>query len=95
MEVIDIISNHVDKTQNLIVVEFRVLGDDDDVIREENSFIMSLSNLDTLASNICDAVDNSSKLAEVRENQRNTFMSNYQSSAMLKKYSDLYKNLTR
>ena len=67
----------------------------DDVIREENSFIMSLSNLDTLASNICDAVDNSSELAEVRENQTNTFMSNYQSSAMLKKYSDLYKSLTR
>jgi hypothetical protein len=35
MEVIDIISNHVDKTQNLIVVEFRILGDDDDVIRED------------------------------------------------------------
>jgi hypothetical protein len=35
MEVVDIISNHVDKTQNLIVVEFRVLGDDDDVIRED------------------------------------------------------------
>jgi hypothetical protein len=35
MEVVDIISNHVDKTQNLIVVEFRVLGDDDEVIRED------------------------------------------------------------
>jgi hypothetical protein len=35
MEVVDIISHHVDKTQNLIVVEFRILGDDDDVIRED------------------------------------------------------------
>jgi len=35
MEVVDIISHHVDKTQNLIVVEFRVLGDDDDVVRED------------------------------------------------------------
>jgi hypothetical protein len=35
MEVVDIISHHVDKTQNLIVVEFRILGDDDDAIRED------------------------------------------------------------
>lgn len=35
MEVVDIISHHVDKTQNLIVVEFRILGDDEDVVRED------------------------------------------------------------
>lgn len=65
----------------------------EDTIREENSFISSLSDLDTLASNICEAVNNSSELAKVRENQKNIFMISYQSSMMLQKYSDLYENL--
>ena len=35
MEVIDILSHYIDKTQNLIIVEFRMLGDDDDIVRED------------------------------------------------------------
>lgn len=35
MEIIDILSHYIDKTQNLIIVEFRMLGDDDDVVRED------------------------------------------------------------
>ena len=35
MEVIEIISNHIDKVQNLIIVEFRMLGDDDETVRED------------------------------------------------------------
>jgi len=35
MEVIEIISHYIDKTQNLIIVEFKMLGDDDDMIRED------------------------------------------------------------
>ena len=35
MEVVEIISHYIDKTQNLINVEFRVIGDDDDVVRED------------------------------------------------------------
>jgi hypothetical protein len=35
MEVIEIISHYIDKTQNLIIVEFKMLGDDDDTIRED------------------------------------------------------------
>lgn len=35
MEVVDIISHYIDKTQNLINVEFRLLEDDDDIIRED------------------------------------------------------------
>lgn len=35
MEIIEIISHYIDKTQNLINVEFKVVGDDDDVIRED------------------------------------------------------------
>ena len=65
----------------------------EDTIREENSFVMSLSNLDILASNICEAINNSSELAKVTKNQKNVFMNSYQSSTMLQKYSDLYKNL--
>lgn len=65
----------------------------EDVILEENFFIMSLSNLDTLASNICEAITNSTELVKVKDKQKNIFMNNYQSSSMLQKYSDLYKNL--
>ena len=35
MEVVEIVSHYIDKTQNLINVEFRVIGDDDDLIRED------------------------------------------------------------
>lgn len=35
MEIIDVYSHHIDKTQNLITVEFKVLGDDDDMVRED------------------------------------------------------------
>jgi len=35
MEVIDILSHYIDKTQNLIIVEFRMMGDDDEVVRED------------------------------------------------------------
>ena len=35
MEVCEIITHHIDKTQNLINVEFRLMGDDDDVVRED------------------------------------------------------------
>lgn len=35
MEVIEILSHHVDKVQNVIVVEFKFLGDDEDVVRED------------------------------------------------------------
>lgn len=35
MEIIEILSHHIDKYQNIINVEFRVFGDDDDMIRED------------------------------------------------------------
>lgn len=35
MEVVEIISHYIDKSQNLINVEFRLLEDDDDIIRED------------------------------------------------------------
>jgi len=35
MEVIDILSHYIDKTQNLIIVEFRMMGDDDEIVRED------------------------------------------------------------
>lgn len=35
MEVVEIISHHIDKSQNLISVEFRLFGDSDDHIRED------------------------------------------------------------
>jgi hypothetical protein len=35
MEVVDIISHHVDKVQNIIVVEFKFMGDDEDIVRED------------------------------------------------------------
>jgi hypothetical protein len=35
MEVVEILSHYIDKSQNLINVEFRIIGDDDDVIRED------------------------------------------------------------
>ena len=35
MEIIEILSHYVDKYQNIINVEFRIFGDDDDMIRED------------------------------------------------------------
>lgn len=35
MEVSDILSHYIDKTQNLIIVEFRLLGDEDEMVRED------------------------------------------------------------
>jgi hypothetical protein len=35
MEIVEIISHYIDKSQNLINVEFRLLEDDDDIIRED------------------------------------------------------------
>ncbi len=35
MEVAEIISHHIDKIQNIITVEFKLFGDDDDVVRED------------------------------------------------------------
>jgi hypothetical protein len=35
MEVVEILSHHIDKTQNMIVVEFRMFGDDEEMVRED------------------------------------------------------------
>ena len=35
MEIVEILSHYIDKSQNLINVEFRIIGDDDDVVRED------------------------------------------------------------
>lgn len=35
MEVFEILNHYIDKTQNLINVEFRMVGDEDDTIRED------------------------------------------------------------
>ena len=35
MEIVDILSHYIDKTQNLIIVEFRTNEDSDDVVRED------------------------------------------------------------
>jgi hypothetical protein len=35
MEIIEILNHHIDKNQNLINVEFRMIGDDDDLVRED------------------------------------------------------------
>lgn len=35
MEVAEIISHHIDKIQNLIIVEFKLFDDEDDVVRED------------------------------------------------------------
>jgi hypothetical protein len=35
MEVAEIISHHIDKVQNLIVVEFKLFDDEDDFVRED------------------------------------------------------------
>lgn len=65
MEVIDIISHHVDKTQNIIVVEFRTIDDEDDMVREdfiEYSFFEEFgfdknNNMDILESMFLDDAD--------------------------------------
>lgn len=35
MEVVEIISHYIDKNQNIINVEFKLLGDDEDIVRED------------------------------------------------------------
>ena len=35
MEVAEIISHHIDKIQNIIIGEFKLFGDDDDIVRED------------------------------------------------------------
>ena len=35
MEIVDVISHYIDKNQNIINVEFKLLGDDDDIVRED------------------------------------------------------------
>ncbi len=35
MEIAEILSHYIDKTQNLIIVEFRIFGDDEDTVRED------------------------------------------------------------
>lgn len=35
MEVIEIIAHHIDKTQNIINIEFKMMGDDEDTVRED------------------------------------------------------------
>jgi hypothetical protein len=35
MEVVEIVGHYIDKNQNLINVEFRLIGDEDDIIRED------------------------------------------------------------
>jgi hypothetical protein len=35
MEIVEIVSHYIDKNQNIINVEFKILGDDDDVVRED------------------------------------------------------------
>jgi hypothetical protein len=65
MEVIDVISHHVDKTQNIIVVEFKTTEDDDDMVREdfiEYSFYEDFgfdkkNNMEILESMFLDEVD--------------------------------------
>ena len=65
----------------------------EDFFSENDDFILSLSNLETLALNICDAIDNSTKLAKIKENQKNIFDSNYHSSKMLRRYEKLYRDI--
>jgi hypothetical protein len=35
MEIVEIVSHYIDKNQNIINVEFKLLGDDDDIVRED------------------------------------------------------------
>ncbi len=35
MEVVEVISQYIDKIQNLIIIEFKMLGDGDDMVRED------------------------------------------------------------
>ena len=59
MEVCEIITHHIDKTQYLINVEFRLMGDDDDVVREdtiEYSFFEEFGYDETKDFNIFDTI---------------------------------------
>ena len=35
MEIVEIISHYIDKNQNIINVEFKLLGDEEDIVRED------------------------------------------------------------
>jgi hypothetical protein len=35
MEIVEIISHYIDKNQNIINVEFKLLGDNEDIVRED------------------------------------------------------------
>ena len=35
MEVVEIISHYIDKNQNIINIEFKLMGDEDDIVRED------------------------------------------------------------
>ena len=35
MEVVEVISQYIDKVQNLIIVEFKMIGDGDEMVRED------------------------------------------------------------
>ncbi len=59
MEICEVITHHIDKTQNLINVEFRLMGDDDDVVREdtiEYSFFEEFGYDETKDFNIFDTI---------------------------------------
>ena len=59
MEVAEIISHHIDKIQNIIIVEFKLFGDDDDIVREdfiEYSFFEEFGYDETKDFNIFDTI---------------------------------------
>ena len=44
MEVVEVLSHYIDKNQNIINIEFKLIGDDEDTVREdiiEYSFLLS------------------------------------------------------
>jgi hypothetical protein len=35
MEVVEVLSHYIDKNQNIINIEFKLIGDDEDIVRED------------------------------------------------------------
>ena len=35
MEVVEVLSHYIDKNQNIINIEFKLIGDDEDTVRED------------------------------------------------------------
>lgn len=35
MEIVEVLSHYIDKNQNIINIEFKLMGDDDDTVRED------------------------------------------------------------